>query len=247
MIDTTAITSGTTASARGEHEQQHDQRAEAADHRLGEQAGTVVVAAALVGERVEAGHVDGRAADGHVLQRVARLPRRLGVGAEVVAVGARRVDERVDGVAVTGDECAVARRGIGRDASTGERLLERRVDLREVGLHAGRLDGLAGRERDHRQQRHRVAAGACIALGDLGVGDRPLLVGDRELERERARRRPRRGNSGDGHGDPEDDDEALVGEDPAGEGGHAAEPPARPAAAYRECPSGVPQMSPRAS
>ena len=103
-----------------------------------------------------------------------------------------RVDERVHGAAVLRDEGAVAGRGVGRDARAGERLLQRRVELREVAPHPRRLDGLAGRQRDDRQQRDGVAAGAAVALGDLDVGDRALLVGHGELLRERPRGRARR-------------------------------------------------------
>ena len=220
---------------RGEDEQQHHERADPADDRLDEHAGALG-AAALALQRVEARDVDRRAGDGRAGQRLARVARGLGVVAEVRLVRARRVDERVHGAAVLGGEDAVAGRGVGRDARAGQRLLQLRVDLREVGAHAGRLDGLARGQRDDRQQRDRLAAGARVALGDLDVGDRALLVGHGELLRERRRGRARGEDPADGRGDPEGDDDALVREDPTREGGHRPSLLPGRGPAYRECP-----------
>ena len=178
----------------------------------------------------------GCAGDRRALERVARHPRRVGVVAEVRLVRPGRVDERVHGAAVLRGEDAVAGRGVGRDARAGQRLLERRVDLREVAAHARRLDRLARGQRDDRQQRDRLAAGAAVALGDLDVGDRALLVGHRQLLRERPRGRAGGEDAGDGRGDPEGDDDALVREDPTRERGHARTLSPGRDPAYRECP-----------
>ena len=190
MIDTTAITSGTTASTEANTNSKHDERAEPAEQRLDEHAGAGVAAGGRR-QRVEAGHVHRRAADGHAGERVRRRARRSAVGAEVVGARARRVGERVDGAAVAGDERAVAGRGVGGDARAREGRGELRVDAREVGAHAGRGDRLPRRERGDRQERVGLAAVA-VALGDLRVGQRALLVRRRVLELQRPRGRARR-------------------------------------------------------
>ena len=59
------------------------------------------------------------------------------------------------------------------------------VDLCEVGLHRGGVDGLALGERDHGDEWRGVAAGALVLLGDRDVGLPALLLGDRELLVER--------------------------------------------------------------
>ena len=71
MIETIAITERDEGEERGEHEGQHGERADAADQRLEQHAGALVVGAAVLGQRVEAGQVHRRAGD-----RCARRARR---------------------------------------------------------------------------------------------------------------------------------------------------------------------------
>ena len=99
MIAGIAIISGTNAQQRAEHEAEHDQRAEAAEQRLEQDAGAVGVAALRV-ERVEAGEMHRRAGDGHARERLARGLLRLRVVAEGL-VGIRpREGDRERGAAV---------------------------------------------------------------------------------------------------------------------------------------------------
>ena len=53
MIETIAISSGHEGQQRGEHEAEHDERAETAEHRLEQHAGAAA-AAGLVLQRVDA-------------------------------------------------------------------------------------------------------------------------------------------------------------------------------------------------
>ena len=77
----------------------------------------------------------------------------------------------------------------------GQRLFEPRVDLRQVGLDRGRVDGLALGQGDDRQQRRGVAAGAAVALGDrLTFVSQPSLSGTENSGLERLG-----GGAGGGH------------------------------------------------
>ena len=78
---------------RPEHEEQDDQRADAADDRLEQDPGAVVAAARGVVERVVAGQPHGRAGHGVAAQRVAQVALDVGVVAEGV-VAARTEDVR---------------------------------------------------------------------------------------------------------------------------------------------------------
>ena len=63
MIEENAISSGTIARNEREHEVEHEQRAEAADQRLDQDA-RALAAAAVLRQRVEAGQLHRLAGDG---------------------------------------------------------------------------------------------------------------------------------------------------------------------------------------
>ena len=87
----------------------------------------------------------------------------------------RRVDDRVHGAPVVGDERVVAGRGVGGDPRSGQGLLQPGVDLGQPGRDLRRVHALPLGQSDHGQQRSDVAAGALVALGYRLVGLPALL------------------------------------------------------------------------
>src|SRR4029453_19033127 len=112
--------------------------------------------AAVLGEGVEPGQMDRGATDGRALERPACGLLRLRVGAELLVWVRRRVDEREGRPAVVGDEGPGAGRGGGGDPGSRQRLAKARIDVRKLFLHRGRIDSLALRQGDHREQWRRV-------------------------------------------------------------------------------------------
>ena len=118
MIETTAISERDEGEEGGEDEGEHEQRADAAEHRLEQDARALVVGARVLGEGVEAGQVDGRAGDRRARERRARgllglrvlAERRVGVGL--------RIDDREGRAPVVGDEGLVAGRGVGGERAS---------------------------------------------------------------------------------------------------------------------------------
>ena len=202
---------------RREHEGQHDQRPDAAQHGLDEHPGSFAVVATLLRQRVHPGEVHPLAAHRHAGDRRARgaLGRRV-LAEGGIRIG-RGIDERVDRAPVLGDEGVVTGRGVGHDARARHRLVQACVEALQVGPHAARVDRRALRQGDDGKQRNAGAAGAAVALGDGDVGLPTLLVRHRELRIQRARGGARGGRSRDGDHEPEQHDGALVRENPAGE------------------------------
>jgi hypothetical protein len=164
---------------RGEHERKHGERAGATDHSLEEHAGSFVVAAAVVGERVEPRQVHRATAYFGSPERAARRLRGGRVLAKQgVRVGAR-VDEREDRTPVAGEECGVIGRRIRGDAGSRQRPLDARVQSPQVGEHTGRAHRLASRKRDHGHKRGASTAIRGIQSSDRGVRRPTLLVGER--------------------------------------------------------------------
>ncbi len=205
---------------RGEHEGEHEQRAEAAEQRLDEHAGPVA-AAALHRQRVEAGDVHGRTGDGRAGERSARVFGGFRVVFEgLLAVGRRVGDDERRALSLETNEPLLRARVAGQTRA-GQRALQARFDGGEFVAHARRGDGLAGGQRDDGQQRRAVAAGAVEVAGDLLVGDPAFLAGHREFLLERFCRRAGGGHADERQHEPEDDDDALVCEDPACQRCHA--------------------------
>ena len=98
-----------------EDEGEHDQRAEATERGLDENAGALVVGARVLKERVEAGQMDRAARDGGALERLACGLLRGRVLAEGRVRVRLRVDDRERRGPVLGDEGVIAGRGVGGD------------------------------------------------------------------------------------------------------------------------------------
>ena len=103
-IATSAISSGTTAINDAKTNDEHEQRAAAGDRGLDGQARPARLAAVgrAGAQRVQAGDLDGRAADGDA-RRARPAPRAPRPGRARSALG-RDVDERERRAAVGGDE-----------------------------------------------------------------------------------------------------------------------------------------------
>ena len=170
---------------RAEHEGENQQRADTAEERLDEHAGPVATAA-LNGERVEAGDAHGRAGDGHAAEGFDRVFGGFGVVVEGLFGIERRVHDREGRAPVARDERAgVTRARVPRDARAGQCSAQPRFDAGELRSHGRRADGCAIGQRDDREQRRVVAAGAAELVRDLLVGDEAFATGDGELLFER--------------------------------------------------------------
>ena len=210
---------------RGEDEGEHGQRADAADHRLEQDARAFAVGAAESSASASKPvRCTGCARDGGALERAAR--GLLGLA------GSRRSASR-DRAAGRRPRRRCARR---RRRRCCRRSRRRRRSARRAAPRRGARRSAPARLRTPGESTvlpsgsvttgssgARVAAGAAVALGDRDVGLPALLVRDRELRLERVGGGPRGRDAGDREHDPGDDDGALVGEDPAGERGHGFE------------------------
>ena len=181
MIDTIAMNIGTIARNDANTNASTAQRAQAADHRLDQDAGTVAVLAAVLHERVVTGQVHRRAGHRDAAQLGPRPLRRVRVLAEGGVRVAARVGDREGGAAVGRHERAVTRGCVGGDPRPRQRALEARLDRAQLGAHARGVHGLARGERHDREERGRVAARVRVPLRDLDVRLVPLLAGHGEL------------------------------------------------------------------
>ena len=206
---------------RGEDERQHDERAEAAEHRL-ERARRGPRSRRRCPPRARRSPVRWHAAR---RRRVASRSAALaafsagGVLAEGrVRVGSR-IDERERRAAVVGDEGRVAGRGVGGDPRARQRLA-RGARRAAAGPPARRGEstvwpsgsvttGSSGAA---------FAARAAVALGDLRRSSpSPPCRGPRTPASSAFEAGPAAAMPATVSADPEDDDGALVGEDPTGE------------------------------
>ena len=161
MIDTTAITIGTSARNEANTKASTASAPRPPSSASSEHAGPAVAARRVLLQRVEAGQVHRR--PGHRRRRAAPPAARFsafGLSPNGCVGSRRRIGDRERRAAVGGHERAVAGRCVGGDPRAGQGALEPRVDAREVGADAGRVDRLARRQRHDRQQRSGLAAGA---------------------------------------------------------------------------------------
>ena len=204
-----------------EHEGQHDQGAEGPGQGLDQDPGAGRLLGRGRAQRVQAGHLDGRARREGSSQPVGE---RLGQG-RVAAVGAlvRAPDEPVDGPAVLHHQAAVAGGGrpgqhpqprVGGDPGEGPV---------EGVPGPGAVDGGPLGQLNHRDQR---VAGPAVAVGlqDGHVGLVALLAGEGELLGQPPRHHPGRGHPGDQDHQPGRDHGQLVAEQELGQSRHGSPP-----------------------
>ena len=203
---------------RAEHEEQHDERADAADHGLEQDAGAVVARARGVGQRVVAGEAHRGAADGRAAQRVAEMTLDVDVAAERV-VAARREDVDERGAPVARGEGAVARGAEAGHARAGDGPARAVLEAAQLVADPGRGHGPALRQRHHRHQRQRLAAVAEGPL-DLLAGLPAFATGHAEALVQRLGGRSGGDDADEGEQDPADGDESLVLQDTAGQALH---------------------------
>ena len=218
MIAGIAISSGTNASSEPNTKREHEQRADAAEQRLDEHAGPVAAARASPRAR--------RSPTGGPARRRSSRPAagaQALLGLRVVAEGlvgiGRGVGDDERRAPVLGDEAAVARGAVAGHARPGQRPRDALLDLRARRRGARRTVCPAGT----------VTTGIsgallppvpAVVLRDLQVRLPALAAGHRELLVHRLGRRAGGRDADERDQQPEGDDQAAVGEGPAGESFH---------------------------
>jgi hypothetical protein len=205
---------------RGEHERQHRQRAETADDRLQEDAGS---AARLVfGELLDAGQTDLRAGRQRCRQHLRGVLGRLR-RAEVVFLGG--VEEGVRRATVGRDQARVVRARIVHDAHAGHVRPHAGEGARELGLLAA---DRSSRRRAHHHDRGRLVAAVAVGVDDLPRRFIARLARQREVQREAL------GNVRGAHRARQEDDQPADDHDAAVREHEAREPRDRAALVYPE-------------
>ena len=183
-----------------------------------------VAAAALHRQRVKARQVDAvrprpwrRRARRSPFSRPSGCLRRPGWGRAAGRRRRRSCAGRVRGRRGCG--CSRSRPGAFRAGRS-----QARFDRPQSLLCGGRVNRVHRGQRHHGQQRGAVAAGSAEVARDLLIRDPAFLAGHREFLFEGFRRRSGRSHPHERQDHPEDDHDAFVGQNPAGQRCHGHRP-----------------------